>query len=177
MGLANFFLRLNSTSCGIAMHCFTYSCWYRAWTSRIFWICIEYAGNNPKDIFWYQSTIMHNAGKGCSMYIVAYLSFKDIKLLPRYCIFHETFITQMISCYFWSNLPPMLKDQLISTIKKTFLYSEEPAERLYYELIMCMKKKQYVSACCPMIISLKLNDYVQTRILKIFSSNHWLVHW
>jgi len=42
-------------------------------------------------------------------------------------------------------LPDPVKEQLLTTIKKTFSYSEEQAERVYYELIMCMKKKHLVS--------------------------------
>ncbi|XP_067933259.1 transient receptor potential cation channel subfamily M member 3-like isoform X2 [Watersipora subatra] len=43
------------------------------------------------------------------------------------------------------TLPSTLKEQLISTIKKTFSYGDESAARVYYELVMCMKRKKLIT--------------------------------
>lgn len=38
-----------------------------------------------------------------------------------------------------------LRDQLILTIQKTFQYSQEQAEKLFLELMLCVKKRELVS--------------------------------
>ena len=42
-------------------------------------------------------------------------------------------------------MPESLRDQLILTIQKTFQYSQEQAEKLFIELMLCVKKKELVS--------------------------------
>ena len=42
-------------------------------------------------------------------------------------------------------MPESLRDQLILTIQKTFLYNQEQAEKLFIELMLCVKKKELVS--------------------------------
>ena len=42
-------------------------------------------------------------------------------------------------------MPESLRDQLIVTIEKTFQYKREQAEKLFIELMLCMKKKDLVS--------------------------------
>ena len=37
-----------------------------------------------------------------------------------------------------------LRDQLILTIQKTFQYSQEQAEKLFLELMLCVKKRELV---------------------------------
>lgn len=37
-----------------------------------------------------------------------------------------------------------LRDQLILTIQRTFLYTQEQAEKLFIELMLCVKKKELV---------------------------------
>ena len=41
-------------------------------------------------------------------------------------------------------MPDQLRDQLILTIERTFQYSQEQAEKLYMELMLCVKKKELV---------------------------------
>ena len=41
-------------------------------------------------------------------------------------------------------MPESLRDQLILTIEKTFQYSHEQAEKLFIELMLCVKKKELV---------------------------------
>jgi len=41
-------------------------------------------------------------------------------------------------------MPESLRDQLILTIQKTFQYSQEQAEKLFIELMLCVKKKELV---------------------------------
>ena len=41
-------------------------------------------------------------------------------------------------------MPESLRDQLILTIEKTFQYSHEQAEKLFIELMVCVKKKELV---------------------------------
>ena len=43
-------------------------------------------------------------------------------------------------------MPEQLQDQLILTIQKTFQYSQEQAEKLFIELMLCVKKKELVSS-------------------------------
>lgn len=38
-----------------------------------------------------------------------------------------------------------LRDQLILTIQRTFMYSLEQAEKLFIELMLCVKKRDLVS--------------------------------
>lgn len=38
-----------------------------------------------------------------------------------------------------------IKEQLLSTIMKTFGYNKEQAERIFIELINCVSNKEYVS--------------------------------
>ncbi len=42
------------------------------------------------------------------------------------------------------TMPESLRDQLILTIEKTFQYSHEQAEKLFIELMLCVKKKELV---------------------------------
>lgn len=39
-----------------------------------------------------------------------------------------------------------LRDQLIATIEKTFQYSRQQAESVFIELMLCVKKRELVSA-------------------------------
>ena len=41
-------------------------------------------------------------------------------------------------------MPETLRDQLILTIEKTFQYSREQSEKLFIELMLCVKKKELV---------------------------------
>ena len=41
-------------------------------------------------------------------------------------------------------MPEQLRDQLILTIERTFQYSQEQAEKLFMELMLCVKKKELV---------------------------------
>ena len=41
-------------------------------------------------------------------------------------------------------MPESLRDQLILTVEKTFQYSHEQAEKLFIELMLCVKKKELV---------------------------------
>jgi hypothetical protein len=41
-------------------------------------------------------------------------------------------------------MPESLRDQLIMTIEKIFQYSKEQAEKLFIELMLCVKKKELV---------------------------------
>ncbi|XP_074651257.1 transient receptor potential cation channel subfamily M member 3-like [Tubulanus polymorphus] len=43
------------------------------------------------------------------------------------------------------TMPESLRDQLILTIEKTFQYSKEQAEKLFIELMMCVKKKELIT--------------------------------
>ena len=38
-----------------------------------------------------------------------------------------------------------LRDQLIMTIERTFQYTQDQAEKLFIELMLCVKKKELVS--------------------------------
>lgn len=44
-----------------------------------------------------------------------------------------------------STMPESLRDQLIMTIQKIFQYTVEQAEKLFIELMLCVKKKEMVS--------------------------------
>ena len=44
-----------------------------------------------------------------------------------------------------STMPESLRDQLIMTIQKIFQYTVEQAEKLFIELMLCVKKKDMVS--------------------------------
>ncbi|XP_033750310.1 LOW QUALITY PROTEIN: transient receptor potential cation channel subfamily M member 3-like [Pecten maximus] len=43
------------------------------------------------------------------------------------------------------TMPESLRDQLILTIQKTFQYSQEQAEKLFIELMLCIKKKELIT--------------------------------
>ncbi|CAC5414386.1 TRPM3 [Mytilus coruscus] len=43
------------------------------------------------------------------------------------------------------TMPESLRDQLILTIQKTFLYNQEQAEKLFIELMLCVKKKELIT--------------------------------
>ena len=42
-------------------------------------------------------------------------------------------------------MPETLRDQLIQTIEKTFQYNREQAEKLFIELMLCVKKKELIT--------------------------------
>ena len=71
-------------------------------------------------------------------------------------------------------MPESLRDQLILTIQKTFQYSQEQAEKLFIELMLCVKKKELVSA------RLENNIYVLNMVNdgleNINYVSSWLVH-
>ena len=39
-----------------------------------------------------------------------------------------------------------LKDQLVSTIRQTFSFNQQQTEKLYVELMLCMKRKELVGS-------------------------------
>ncbi|XP_041371939.1 transient receptor potential cation channel subfamily M member 3-like isoform X2 [Gigantopelta aegis] len=43
------------------------------------------------------------------------------------------------------TMPESLRDQLILTIEKTFQYTQEQAEKLFIELMLCVKKKELIT--------------------------------
>ncbi|XP_046332894.2 transient receptor potential cation channel subfamily M member 3-like isoform X4 [Haliotis rufescens] len=43
------------------------------------------------------------------------------------------------------TMPESLRDQLIMTIQKTFQYTQEQAEKLFIELMLCVKKKELIT--------------------------------
>ena len=43
-------------------------------------------------------------------------------------------------------MPEQLRDQLILTIEKTFQYSREQAEKVFIELMLCVKKRELVGS-------------------------------
>jgi len=45
---------------------------------------------------------------------------------------------------FYSTMQEMLRDQLIMTIEKTFTYTREQAEKVFIELMLCVKKQELV---------------------------------
>ena len=42
-------------------------------------------------------------------------------------------------------MAPDLQEQLLNTIEKVFNYNRRQAETVYIELIVCMKKRQYIT--------------------------------
>ena len=42
-------------------------------------------------------------------------------------------------------MPETLRNQLILTIEKTFQYNQEQAEKLFIELMLCVKKKELIT--------------------------------
>ncbi len=42
-------------------------------------------------------------------------------------------------------MPPGPREELLNAIEKIFNYSQTQAETLYVELILCMKKRQYIT--------------------------------
>ena len=42
-------------------------------------------------------------------------------------------------------MPETLRDQLILTIEKTFQFKREQAEKLFIELMLCVKKKELIT--------------------------------
>ena len=51
----------------------------------------------------------------------------------------------MFVCVCCRTMPESLRDQLILTIQRTFQYTQEQAEKLFIELMLCVKKKELVS--------------------------------
>ena len=49
-----------------------------------------------------------------------------------------------IIVYLGRTMVESLRDQLILTIQKTFQYSQEQAEKLFLELMLCVKKRELV---------------------------------
>ena len=42
-------------------------------------------------------------------------------------------------------MPALLRDQLIVTIEKTYQYNREQAEKLFVELMLCVRKKELIT--------------------------------
>ena len=42
-------------------------------------------------------------------------------------------------------MPENLRDQLIATIERTFNYSSQQAEKVFIELMLCVRKRELVS--------------------------------
>lgn len=42
-------------------------------------------------------------------------------------------------------MAPDLQEQLLNAIEKTFNYNRRQAEKVYIELIVCMRKRQYIT--------------------------------
>lgn len=42
-------------------------------------------------------------------------------------------------------MAPDLQEQLLNAIQKVFNYNRRQAENIYVELILCMKKRQYIT--------------------------------
>ena len=58
------------------------------------------------------------------------------------CVLGQYLISYVCVCF--RTMPDQLRDQLILTIERTFQYSQEQAEKLYMELMLCVKKKELV---------------------------------
>ena len=48
-------------------------------------------------------------------------------------------------------MPSDIREQLIHTIMKTFNYNKKQANNLFKELLMCVKKRDLVNICSPII--------------------------
>jgi hypothetical protein len=57
-----------------------------------------------------------------------------------------------------------LRDQLILTIQKTFQYSQEQAEKLFLELMLCVKKRELVSGGVKNIVSIVKSSSLSDKL-------------
>ena len=94
-----------------------------------FQFCTQLTNNDFFCVFYPPQSLVQN-----SVFITRLM--KEIIKLP----FHTLFLSR---CDF-RTMPESLRDQLILTIEKTFQYSHEQAEKLFIELMLCVKKKELV---------------------------------